>query len=160
LTQISWKSILFIIKKGRISVIKHSTLKACGYMIINLSELGEGEWSASHPVCFTPEGRAPTTHWIRAEMAPELVWTMCKRELYSPNQTPTHCHQPSQIHTFVEKTINHFQISLKNVTLHVHKQNASLKNQVQERFWVYYFNRKSRLGIIYARDYLGILFKT
>jgi hypothetical protein len=28
------------------------------------SALVQGEWSASHPSCFTPGERAPSTHWI------------------------------------------------------------------------------------------------
>jgi hypothetical protein len=44
-------------------------MKACGgvdvYIHIFLtSALVRGEWSASHPGRFTPEERAPGTHWI------------------------------------------------------------------------------------------------
>jgi hypothetical protein len=32
------------------------------------SALAGGEWSASHPGCFTPGERAPSTHWIGGRM--------------------------------------------------------------------------------------------
>jgi hypothetical protein len=32
--------------------------------------LDGGEWSASHPRCFTPRERAPSTHWIGQWVGP------------------------------------------------------------------------------------------
>jgi hypothetical protein len=35
------------------------------------------------PGRFTSRERAPGTHWIRAELAPEPVWTLRRREMVS-----------------------------------------------------------------------------
>jgi hypothetical protein len=35
--------------------------------------LDGGEWSASHPGCFTPKERAPGTHWIGGWVGPSAV---------------------------------------------------------------------------------------
>jgi len=43
--------------------------------------LAGGDWSASHPTCFTPEVRAPGTHWIRVWVGPRAsLDTVAKRK--------------------------------------------------------------------------------
>jgi hypothetical protein len=36
--------------------------------------LDRGEWSASHPSCFTPRERAPDTHWIGGCFTFNSIW--------------------------------------------------------------------------------------
>jgi hypothetical protein len=49
-------------------------MKTCGRGDITLPflslELDEGEWSASHPSCFTAGDSAPTTHWLGGWVGP------------------------------------------------------------------------------------------
>jgi hypothetical protein len=42
----------------------HVLNQALGHEDVSESELSGGDWSASHPGCFTPREKAPDTHWI------------------------------------------------------------------------------------------------
>jgi hypothetical protein len=48
--------------------------------------LDGGEWSASHPGCFTPKERVPGTHWIGGWVGPRArLETVSKRKVPSPS---------------------------------------------------------------------------
>jgi hypothetical protein len=49
------------------------------------SALDGGEWSASHPSCFTTRERAPGTHWIGGHVGPRAILdAVVKRKIPSP----------------------------------------------------------------------------
>jgi hypothetical protein len=45
--------------------------------------LDGGEWSASHPGCFTPRERAPRTHWIEGWVGPRAILDVVVRRKIS-----------------------------------------------------------------------------
>jgi hypothetical protein len=45
------------------------------------SALDGGEWTASRPSRYTPEDRAPGTHWIGSWVGPEAGLDAMKREI-------------------------------------------------------------------------------
>jgi hypothetical protein len=54
------------------------------------SALDEGEWSASHPRCFTPRESVPGTHWTGGWVGPSAILdTAVKRKIPSPHQEST-----------------------------------------------------------------------
>jgi hypothetical protein len=44
-----------------------------------MSALGESEWPASHPACFTPMVRGPSTDWVKGEVGPRTDMDMVEK---------------------------------------------------------------------------------
>jgi hypothetical protein len=59
-------------------VMKTYGMQRSGFFLT--SARARGKWSGSWPYHFTPGERASSSQWIGDWVAPELVWTMWKRE--------------------------------------------------------------------------------
>jgi hypothetical protein len=84
-------------KKGKmfklsLCLTKYHAMKTIGGVEVQLhafltSALDGGEWSASHPGCFTPGERAPGTHCIGGGVGSRAILDMVvKKKIPSPHQ--------------------------------------------------------------------------